>query len=83
MLRLPDESLDGSPKRSILDTFDFLGVVEGDGEVYRELELDYLMTILDAGRSSPVDSAEFEVRLREVDRDPESAARVASPEELE
>ena len=51
MLRLPDESLDGSPRRSILKTLDFLVVVDGAGEEDRELELDSSMTIVDAGRS--------------------------------
>ena len=51
MLRLLDESLDGSPRRSILNTLDFLGVVDGAGEEYRELELYSSMTIVDAGRS--------------------------------
>ena len=38
---------------------------------------------MDAGQSSRVDLAKGEVRLRKVDRDPESAAWVASPEELD
>ena len=41
------------------------------------------MTIVDAGRSDLDDLAEVEARLREVDREPDSAARVASPEELD
>ena len=41
------------------------------------------MTIVDAGRSDLDDLAEVEARLREVDRDPDSAARVASPKELD
>ena len=43
------------------------------------------MTIVDAGRSDLDDLAEVEVRLREVDRDSDSAARVAPPlsEELD
>ena len=83
MLRLPDESLDGLPRRSILYTFDFLDVVEGAKERDRELELNFLITIVDAGRSSPVNLAEDEVRPREVNLDPESVERVASPEELD
>ena len=39
--------------------------------------------IVYAGRSSPVGLTEVEPRMREVDRDPESAERVASPEELD
>ena len=83
ILRPPDESIDGSFRRSILDAFDFLNVVDGAGEGDREFELDSSITIVFAGRSSPVYLAEDEVRLREVDRDPESAARVSSPEELD
>ena len=41
------------------------------------------MTIVDAGRSDLDDLAEVEARLREVDREPDSTARVASPEELD
>ena len=82
-LRLPDESFDGSPSRSILDTLDFLGVAEGAVEGDRELELDSSMTVVDARRPSPVGLAEVEARLRDVDRDPESAARVSSPEEMD
>ena len=62
--RLPDESLDGSSRRSILDTFNFLDAVEGEGEGGRELELDSSITIVDAGLSIPVVLAEDEVRLR-------------------
>ena len=80
-LRLPDKSLDGSPSISILDTLDFLGVAEGAKEGDRKLELDSSMTTVDANRPSPVVLAEVETRLRDVDRDPESAARVSSPEE--
>ena len=69
MLRLPDESFDGSPRRSILDTFDFFNVVESAGEGYRELELDSFLTNVDACRSSSVDLGEVEARLREVDRE--------------
>ena len=83
ILRLPDESLDESPRSSIMDTFDFLGVVEVAGEGNRELKPDSSMKIVDAGRSSPVDFAEVKARLREADCDPESAARVASPKELD
>ena len=43
----------------------------------------FSMTIVDVGWSSPVGLAEVGARLREADRDPESAARVASPEELD
>ena len=77
-LRLPDKLLDGSPRRSILDTLDFSRVVDGAGEEDRELGLDSSMTIVDAGLDN---LAEVVARLREVDRDPDSAARVASPEE--
>ena len=79
MLRLSHESLDGSPRRSILDTLDFLEFVDGAGEEDRELELDSSMKIVDAGRSDLDDLAEVEVRLREVDRDSDSAVRVAPP----
>ena len=47
------------------------------------MELISSMTIVDADGSSPVGLAEFDARLREVDRDPESAARVVSSEELD
>ena len=80
---MPDESLDGSPRRSNWDTLDFLGVVKGAGEEDREMELDSSIKIVDAGRSSSVDLAEDDVRLREVDRDLESAARVAYLEKLD
>ena len=66
-----------------MDNFNFLDVVEGDDEGYRELELNSSIKIVDAGRSSPVDLAEDDVRLREVDRDLESAARVAYLEKLD
>ena len=41
------------------------------------------MTIVDARRPSPVGLAEVEARQRDEDHDPESAARVSSPEELD
>ena len=41
------------------------------------------MEIVEARRPSPVGLAEVEACLRDVDRDPESAARVSSPEELD
>ena len=41
------------------------------------------MKIVDAGRSSSVVLEEVEPRLREVYRDPESAVRLAYPEELD
>ena len=81
MLRLPEESLDGSPRRSVLDTLDSAGVVDGAEEEDREL--NSLMTIVDAGRSSLHGIAEVEARVREVDRDLDSAARVSSFEELD
>ena len=62
-----------------MDTLDFLGVVDGAGEEDRELELDSSMKIVGAGRSDLDDLAEVEVRLREVDRDSDRAARVAPP----
>ena len=58
ILRLPDESLDGSPRRSILDTFDFLDIVEQAVEGDRESEMDFSIKIVDTGRSSLVDLAE-------------------------
>ena len=80
---MPDESLDGSPRRSNWDTLDFLGVVKGAGEEDREMELDFSIKIVDVGGLSPVGLAEVEVRLREEDHDPGSAVRVAFPEKLD
>ena len=77
---LPDESLYGSSRRSIMDTFELMVIVERAGEVDRRLELDASMTIVDAGRSSSVVLAKVEPSLREVYREPEIAARVAYPE---
>ena len=57
MLSLPDELLDVSPRSSILDTLDYLGVVDGGGEEDPELELDSSMMIVDPGRSSLGDLA--------------------------
>ena len=82
-LRLTDASLDGLSSRSILDTFDFLGVIKGAGDGDRELELESSMTIVNARRPSPIGLEEAEARLRDVDRDPESAARVSFFEELD
>ena len=47
------------------------------------MELDSSMTIVDARRPTPVGLAEVEARMRDVDRDPVSAARVISPEKLD
>ena len=74
---LPDESLDGSRRRSTLDTFDFLEAMEGVGEEGRDHEPDSLMTIVDEGEESPVGVAAGEARRREAYRDLESAALMA------
>ena len=52
ILRLPDESLGGSPKRS---TFDFFRDFNVAGEEDRELELDSCMMIVDETGSSLVE----------------------------
>ena len=82
-LSSPDESLDGSPSRSIMDRLDFFEVAEGAEESDRELERGSLMEIVEARRPSSVGLFEVEACLRDVDRDRESAARVSSPEKLD
>ena len=47
------------------------------------MELYSSMTIVDPHWPSSVGLAEVEARLWDVDRDPESSARVSSPEELD
>ena len=66
-----------------MDNLDFLGVIDGAGEEDSELELENSMKIVDARRSSLDDLADVIARLREVDRDPDSAAQMTFPEELD
>ena len=62
-LRLLDKSLDGSPSRSTMDHLNFLEVAEGSGEGDRELELNFLMKIVDARRPIPAGLSEVEAFL--------------------
>ena len=59
-----------------------MDVVEGAGEGDREFKMDSSITIVDAKRSGTEELTEDEVRLRELGRDRDSAARMKSPEEL-